>query len=312
MDRSELKQKIITNSYIGPARLRNINLIGSAYEDYLQRYFNQFNIALIYHENSKLKRYQKLRSSQSIALYEDPALLISTLFSNRSFPLSKRIKLPKPPNLNISLEEAIVQRKSIRHFNGPISLQSLAALLHYGTGMTFYEELEERSTGIKLRFHHRALPSGGGLYPIDVYLVALRVKRLLSGTYFYDVGNHELNEITLFDKKDLTNFLSAFPVQPTVDVGDAAAVIILVGVFWRSMAKYGIRGYRYVLQESGHLGQNLYLAATALNLGVVALGGFYDDDINQLLHLDAVEEAAVYAFAVGNPKGDEEKLYETS
>ena len=60
------------------------------------------------------------------------------------------------------------------------------------------------------------------------------------------------------------------------------------------------RGYRYVWLDAGHLGQNLYLVATALGLGPVGVGGFFDAELSRLLDLQAGEEA-LYLVGVGRP-----------
>lgn len=69
-----------------------------------------------------------------------------------------------------------------------------------------------------------------------------------------------------------------------------------------NLRKYKERGYRFVLLDAGHIGQNLYLMATALDLSVVSIGGFFDDDVNDLLRLDGVNESALYVIAVGQKK----------
>ena len=63
--------------------------------------------------------------------------------------------------------------------------------------------------------------------------------------------------------------------------------------------KYGERGYRFLLLEAGHIAQNLLLAAEADGMGGVAIGGFLDDPLNDLLDLDGVEEAVVYMVLAG-------------
>ena len=55
-----------------------------------------------------------------------------------------------------------------------------------------------------------------------------------------------------------------------------------------------------MLLEAGHVGQNLYLAATSMGLGACAVGAFLDDTLNDLLGLDGMEEAALYVVSVGN------------
>mgnify|MGYP000559029437 CR=1 FL=1 len=55
-----------------------------------------------------------------------------------------------------------------------------------------------------------------------------------------------------------------------------AAIIFITAIVERSMWKYEDRGYRYILLEAGHVAQNLNLCATAMNLGSLNLGGFFD------------------------------------
>ena len=81
----------------------------------------------------------------------------------------------------------------------------------------------------------------------------------------------------------------------------AAVVVVVSFVPGRSLVKYGDRGYRYALLEAGHLVQNLNLAAVALGIGTVNLGGFYDDELAGLLRIDPETEICLYASACGRP-----------
>ncbi len=77
------------------------------------------------------------------------------------------------------------------------------------------------------------------------------------------------------------------------------AAIVVTGVFWRSRFKYGLRGYRFVLLEAGHVGQNVVLAAAALGLPALPLGGFYDRPVESLVGVDGLDEAVVYVVLLG-------------
>lgn len=78
-------------------------------------------------------------------------------------------------------------------------------------------------------------------------------------------------------------------------------LIILTGVIARTQAKYGERGYRFIHQEAGHIMQNLLLAAEEFRLNAVALGGFMEHELAELL-LDPIEEPPVYAVVMGDMK----------
>jgi SagB-type dehydrogenase family enzyme len=78
-------------------------------------------------------------------------------------------------------------------------------------------------------------------------------------------------------------------------------VVLVSATFTRTMWKYGQRGYRYVWIEAGHVGQNIYLAAPALGLGAVSIGGFFDSELHGLFLLPK-EENPVYLITVGIEK----------
>ncbi len=71
--------------------------------------------------------------------------------------------------------------------------------------------------------------------------------------------------------------------------------------FARVQAKYGERGYRFALLESGHIAQNLLLLAGAAGLASLPAGGFFDDLLNLTLGIDGETEAATYAILAGVP-----------
>ena len=64
---------------------------------------------------------------------------------------------------------------------------------------------------------------------------------------------------------------------------------------------YGPRSYRYAMLHSGRLGERLYLAATAMELGCCGIGAFYDKEAVRLLKLKAGSKL-LYLVAVGSVK----------
>ena len=79
----------------------------------------------------------------------------------------------------------------------------------------------------------------------------------------------------------------------------SAVLLVVTAMVWRTRFKYGLRGYRFALLEAGHLVQNVVLAAAALDLPAVPLGGWYDRRLDALVGADGLDEASVYAVAVG-------------
>ena len=83
---------------------------------------------------------------------------------------------------------------------------------------------------------------------------------------------------------------------------DAAAVIFLVACFERTAWKYTHpTGYRVVLMEAGHIGQNLLLAAADAGLAAAPTAAIHDGVVEGLLGLEPPLRSAVYAVALGPP-----------
>jgi SagB-type dehydrogenase family enzyme len=75
---------------------------------------------------------------------------------------------------------------------------------------------------------------------------------------------------------------------------------VLTAMFWRTRFKYGVRGYRFALLEAGHVGQNVTLAAAALRVAALPVGGFFDRRLDELVGADGLDEASVYAIVLGS------------
>ena len=167
----------------------------------------------------------------------------------------------------------------------PLTLSQVSELLYAGCGVT------AKASGHGLR----AAPSAGALYPFEIYLVVNRVEDLEPGIYHYDPQPHALE---LRAQGAFSGDLVLACLGQEFLFG-AGIVFVLAAVFDRACHKYGDRGYRYVYMEAGHISQNLYLQAASLGLGTVAIGAFFDHQVNALIGLDGTKEAAVYLQAVG-------------
>jgi len=155
--------------------------------------------------------------------------------------------------------------------------------------------LADGITAHKYGIGFRSAPSAGALYPIEIYPVVNRVTGLEPGIYHYNVRDHALE---LLKGGDYRGQLIRYCLGQEMP-GTANVVLILTAIFHRTRWKYRERAYRYVMLEAGHIGQNIYLAATAMGMGACAIGAFLDDPINRLLEVDGVREAVVYLLTVG-------------
>ena len=199
----------------------------------------------------------------------------------------KTIQLP-PPKLKgkMSVEEAIQRRRSIREYTSqPLSIEELAQILWAAQGIT------------EPKWKFRAAPSAGATYPLELYVVVRKggVTGLQAGIYHYNPYSHALE---LVKKGDFSYELYLAAVEQKW-VLDAPVNIVITAVFERTTKRYGERGVRYVYLEAGHVGQNIYLQATALGLGTVAIGAFYDEQVQEIIGAPS-DHKPIYIFPVGH------------
>jgi len=141
----------------------------------------------------------------------------------------------------------------------------------------------------------RPAPSGGALYPLELYAVPLEVPGLGRSVFHYNPYRHRLTPL----RPAREGAVAACLVDPTI-AERSAVVLVLTAMFWRTRFKYGLRGYRFALLEAGHVMQNVVLTATALGLAAVPLGGWYDRRVDELVGANGLDEAAVYLAAIGS------------
>jgi SagB-type dehydrogenase family enzyme len=211
--------------------------------------------------------------------------------ADKRYPSARVVPLPPDgPAPPVLLAEALRVRRSFKGFDGtPVGFGDVARLLRAGAGVT---ATTETPAGVRVRF--RAAPSGGALYPVEAYLFAGEVTGLPAGLYHYRPAADGLE---LLRPGGQTAAVADTTFSP--ELARAAAVVALTGIPLKTRLKYGERGYRFMLLEAGHIAQNILLTAAALRLGALPVGGFVDDELNQLLGIDGVDEISLYLIAVG-------------
>lgn len=214
------------------------------------------------------------------------ALIFSLTFKQKLEPEQKigdTIKLPPPKyESNISVEQALFQRRSIRDYkDAPLTLAEVSQLLWAAQGITNQKG-------------YRTTPSAGALYPLETYVVVGNVEGLTTGVYKYKPDQHELINVLVGDKR--SELAAAALNQPPVK--DGAIDIVFSAIPERTTRKYQERGIRYVFMEVGHAAQNVYLQAVALNLGTVVIGAFTDSEVKEILNMPD-NEHPLYIMPVG-------------
>jgi SagB-type dehydrogenase family enzyme len=251
------------------------------------------DLAEVYHEASKVGGVTAADDLAGVGrLLASPDLRTSSTRAVRRHLQARTVELGATAPLRMPLGKALATRRSLRAFGAsPLPLRELAALLHAGYGVTGELRVEEGRQPL------RSAPSGGALYPLELSVVVRRVAGLEPGLYHFDPLDALLEEVRR----------GPVPVAATTPfaeiAADAAAIVVVSAVFWRSRFKYGLRGYRFALLEAGHVAQNVLLAAAALELAAVPLGGFYDRRVDELIGVNGVDESSLYLVCIGLPEG---------
>ena len=202
-------------------------------------------------------------------------------------------RLPAP-SFDAGLLARIAARRSCRAFAPrPLAADALGALLGGAYGVTAADDGQPED-GAWLT---RAVPSAGGLYPLELYVVTRDVESVPDGLHHYHVLDHGLE---LLRHGDLARELGPC-LLGQAECAAGNAVCVITAVFERTLRKYGARGYRYALLEAGHVAQNLCLVAGEFGLGSICLGGFLDTRLNRFLGIDGAAEAALYCVGIGHP-----------
>lgn len=250
--------------------------------------------ALTYHQNSKLydlnrnvlraqvqnfnNEFFHSRASQPYKIYPECEIISLNEFINKELP-------------EVDLFKSIQNRRSIKEFcEHKITLEHIYLLLHYSYGISKINPIYGVNEG---SWCYRNVPSGGALYPIELY-VSVFNSELDPGLYHY---RPDINALELIKKGSHYNDL-----KPIIEVRNACCTIFMTSIYERSMVKYGERGYRFILLEAGFISQNLSLILEAIKLASCMFGGYKDEEINSYLNIDGISETVQNVLVIGKNK----------
>jgi SagB-type dehydrogenase family enzyme len=206
-------------------------------------------------------------------------------------PAKPIIDLPKPETIRVQprdLRMAIEERQSIRTYvKEPVSLAELAFLLWCTQGV-------KKVAGTSATF--RTVPSAGARHAFETYLLINDVEGLEPGLYRYLALTHRLQQI---DPDPTLHLRIAEACLDQQFIMRCGVVFLWVAVPYRMTWRYSERGYRELHKDAGHVCQNLYLAASAVDCGVCAIAAYDDDRMHAILGIDGVNQFLIYLATVG-------------
>lgn len=200
--------------------------------------------------------------------------------------------LPEPRSIEESFSTLLARRASERDFdpNAEIPLASLSDILFAAAGI---HRVHSNGAQLLRRFH----PSGGGLYPLECYLAAIRVESVPTGIYHYRPGIHALEDLRTVTSIDKARDSYEPFFVPTGQ--DPAAICIITSVWGRNYPKYGDFAYRLSLMETGHMMQNMLLAGSARGVKAYPMSGFDLDLLRETLDISHEEEDPICLIPLG-------------
>jgi SagB-type dehydrogenase family enzyme len=118
-------------------------------------------------------------------------------------------------------------------------------------------------------YDFRTYSSAGALYPVEVYVATAE------GLFHFHPREAGLRRLRHEDVRDV--------------LGGGEAVLVLTGILRRTAWKYDARGYRHLFWDAGTMIANLLELAGEARVTT----GFVDDDVNRVLGVDGIDEAAL-------------------
>lgn len=148
----------------------------------------------------------------------------------------------------------------------------------------------------------RTVPCGGARHPFETYLLVRRVEGLKPGKYHYLPLENQLEYLGEVEN-----------IEDVIDkslcdqhwVKKSSVVFYWSFVPYRTEWRYGIFSHRGSLVDMGHVGENLYLACSALNLGTCGIGAYDQNLCDTLFDLDGEEEYIIYTETVGTIRAED-------
>jgi SagB-type dehydrogenase family enzyme len=185
-----------------------------------------------------------------------------------------------------SLDRVLVSRRCFREMSTAVPDRRLLS------------RLLQLSHGITGPLSSGPVPSAGGFQALELYMVVLEPSWLPAGLYHYDRKGHHLSQIA--PQASRPDWARRVPSLAHVQGG--ALLWVLVGDGERVARKYDQRSQRFLLQESGHLMQNLCLVSESLGLATVPMGGYLERDTARQFQLLA-NDLVLYVGLCGTPAG---------
>lgn len=200
----------------------------------------------------------------------------------------QRIALPRTARTDF--DQLLARRATCRNFDAekPLPHALFAQLMERVFSAQSHVRVSDDTVFLK-----KTSPSGGGLHPIEAYLIVQNVEGVVPGLYHYHPIAHALEPLPAPDRPLQELAMAAVAEQHWF--ANAHVMVLLAPRYDRSFWKYRnhAKAHRAITLEAGHLSQTLYLSATEAGLAAYITCAINEVPLEQAFALDPISSGAL-------------------
>ena len=141
---------------------------------------------------TRFRREDRETEASIQGYFADPGIMMLSRNDDEDLGGLRQVPLPSGARLRRELGDLLIGRRSTRDYTGDrIGIDQLASLLRAGGAVSGRAHVD-LLTGGEAEILFRTAPSPGGLYPIDIFVLALRVENLERGVWRYSARTDTL------------------------------------------------------------------------------------------------------------------------
>jgi SagB-type dehydrogenase family enzyme len=155
----------------------------------------------------------------------------------------------------------------------PQDLRTLASWLYFAAG-------ESKRVVERAPVHVRAFAEGDAIFPFEIYVGVFAVKGIDPGFYHFSPREFALRKL----REGAAALMQIKKGRPDLEFLKTLPAVFLVSAhYWRSIWRYGRRGYRTMLVDAGQAVQNLVTAGAGLGAQTVTRLRMNDYTMRELI-----------------------------
>jgi len=188
-----------------------------------------------------------------------------------------------------NIVECMEKRHSGRQFSGyTMGFREFSSICRYSFGLS-RRQMNYGGVAAPARYY----ASGGGLYPVNVFVYVNNVAGISKGLYRYQTGSHSLYPGK--NSFDTHKFLQ----YGNFDFDNFSFLVLYEYDFNKNYLKYGELSLLITLVEVGILSHQLELVATSMDFTVCQIAGFDKQYAEKELDLDGINSHILFTNICG-------------